>query len=154
MGIIDDILDFLAFIILLGVAIAISFNVIIPEFKESQIIPAVFVDKSAPERKGYDFSEPFDGTYSKMEVVLFSQVQDNEIPLPTPKRYFVGGTVGGSGATRVDVPSDYRADLQSLGVITYNAIRGESNSYRYKVDFNYGASSSSSDDIFQIRQVR
>lgn len=142
MDVAEDVLDFLAFLFLLGICLAVAFGVVLPVVYESSDNSATVIsDKTAPTQEGYKLATGFDGTYSQMEAVLITQVQDPQIPAPS--HYKVKG---------LDVGIDriYRADLQNLGAASFDQLKSDGPSARYKIGFNYGPTSSPKDDYYEF----
>lgn len=137
MRFVDDFLDFLLFIALLGVGLSVAFTVVIPSFNEVDNSVA-YVDKSTPEYLGYEVNSDYDGKLSKLEAVLVSQVQDFD--LPEPKVF----TVGTNGATMIRVNETYESEynlnsVKNQVVSWLNSLGG--NDTRFELKYNYGFSS-------------
>jgi hypothetical protein len=155
MGVVDDVLDFLAFLFLLGICIAVAFGVVLPTFYEQDDITSnVLEDKSSPTSEGIVSSTSYDGTMTKLEAVLVTQVQDTG--LPYPKRYVIEpdknfSTIDGLDAS---VDSSYGGDIKSYGVDAYNKMHGldSTNTGKYKVKYNYGVTDDPSDDFYYIEK--
>jgi hypothetical protein len=86
----EDILDFLAFLALLGICLAVAFGLVLPATHNATVTsPVALVDKTSPTTQGYANDSSFDGGLSKLEVVLMTQVQD--FAIPDPKFYQITG---------------------------------------------------------------
>src|SRR5690606_16959060 len=81
---IEDMLDLIVTIFLLGLTVSISFTVILPIFNEDKNQVGL-VDKTSPEFLGYDLDDNYDGALGYLDVVLVTQMQD--FNLPEPKRF-------------------------------------------------------------------
>lgn len=137
MRFIDDFLDFLLFIFVLGIGLSVAFTVVLPAFNEADDSVA-YVDKSTPEYLGYEVNSDYDGKLSKLEAVLVSQVQDFD--MPEPKVF----TVGANGATMVRVNETYESEynlnsVKNQVVSWLNSLGG--NETRFEMRYNYGFTS-------------
>lgn len=144
MDTLDDALDLLAFLALLGLCVAVSFGLVLPVYYDTvNIEDQSIVDKTSPREEGYVNASEYDGTMSKLEVVLTSQVQESSIP--APRVYKIHD---------MEIPIDtyYREDLQKLGVAVYNKLHQQdpSGSGRYHFKLNFGATSSEDDDYYEL----
>jgi hypothetical protein len=129
-------LDLLLFIVVLGVCLAVSFTIVTPMTKDD--INTDIVDKTAPQILGYGNKSSFDGTSSKMEVILSTQVQDFSIP--DPKRYKVGSSM-------INIGSTYEGEEQDIAELAYTELsktdpNGEG---RYEAVYEYGVPPTVSD---------
>lgn len=154
MGIVDDALDFLAFIFLAGICLAVAFGVILPVFYETEDISSnVIEDKSAPTSEGFAV-DTYDGTMSKLEVILLTQVQD--FGLPEPKRYVVEPDNNVTTIEGLDIPinSLYQTDIRTWGIGTFGALNPTdgTNTGKYTVKFNYGATDAIADDFYYVNK--
>lgn len=128
----DDIFDLLAFILLFGACIAITFGLVLPAVYDfNDPMENALLDKTAPVEVGYGNESNYDGTMSKMDVVLLSQVQD--FSMPEPKKYKINGSM-------VDVTANYRGMLQEIGISVFNMLDDvdPNGTGRYEIDYYYG----------------
>lgn len=103
MNFIDDITDFLVFVVLFAAFSTIGLELVLPEYYDSvRISQESITDKTAPTALGYVEETNYRGELSFAEVLIMTQIQD--ISIPAPKRYAVGNTV-------VEIGSEYRAEL-------------------------------------------
>lgn len=87
----DSALDFVTFIIVLGIVVAISLNLVIPIVKDSQqLVYQEQYDKTIEKIQG-DMAEPqTDGSYSIEETVL--QIMGQSYFMPEPRIISIAGT--------------------------------------------------------------
>jgi hypothetical protein len=127
---IDDVLDVLGFILLLGVCIAVSFSVVLPMTKQETNTTAL-ADKTAPKSVGYVSNSGYDGKMSKMEVVLMTQVQD--FNMPEPKVFMVGTMKKEIGS--VYEGQDTEISFETIAQLNISDPTG-SKRYSFKYNFN------------------
>lgn len=156
MSLVEDALDFIAFIIVLGVSLAVAFGVVIPIVNEKEDLSSnTLIDKSSPLIKGTELESSYDGTLSKLEVILMTQVQDSDIP--KPQRFVVKNPANNSvldvniGALGATYRSGY--NLNKYGTETKNLLSSDNSAtFKYKVGYHYGATKK--DDFYVIEKVR
>ena len=144
-SIVEDAFDLVLFIVVAGVFLVSSFNIVIPMTKDDKTSESALMDKTTPSEKGYESLSSYDGAMNKWEVVLMTQVQDFD--LPEPKKYK-------AGSFEVPVGSLYEAGEKATGIRVYSAINGsDSNGQgRYILDYNYGTVPNISDDLYIIKK--
>lgn len=143
MKIIEDILDLVASIFLIGLTISISFTVVLPIFYEDKNQVGL-VDKTSPEFLGYDLDSNYDGAMGYLDVLLATQLQDYN--LPEPKQF----TIATDNPDMVLVDSTYNSafNLNKVKDITIGLLNREGNvDSRYRVKHNYGLSTNNSTNL-------
>lgn len=136
-SLVDDMLDLLGAIIFLGVCLAVSFGVIV-NLMYQQPSANFLIDKTAPLYQGETPISSYDGTLSKLQVILLTQIQDYN--MPEPRHFVVASTTGGSPADiNIDtIGPDYSTsyDLQQYGNEVATVLEGDtSNATQYQVGF-------------------
>lgn len=157
MSIVEDTLDFLVFLFFLGLCLAVAFGVIIPIVHDSSSASSVgIVNKTAPKAQGSAVTTSFDGTYSSLDIVLMSQVQDFE--MPEPKRFVVQSPVSDS---KVDIDiadigvlyeTDYNQQKYANQLANLLSVSGVDN-HRYVINYFNGASGLA-DDYYIIEKKK
>lgn len=158
MNIVEDILDFLAFLFFLGLCLAVGLGLILPVVYENPERASVgFQDKTSPVIVGDRVDSTYDGTVSRLEIALYTQVQDFD--MPKPKKY------------RVESPTDTRKvdiDVQAQGAYyksSYNMNKNAKDSYdvlngdtdiqtRYEFVYSTNDTEDKSDDFYTFRERR
>lgn len=143
MKIVEDILDLVVAIFLIGLTISVSFTVVLPIFNEDKNQVGL-VDKTSPEFLGYDLDSSYDGARSYLDVVLATQVQD--FNLPEPKQF----TIATDNPDMVLIDSTYNSsfNLNEVKNITTALLNREGNTdSRYRVKHNYGLSTNNSTNL-------
>lgn len=143
MKIIDDILDLVVAIFLLGLTISIAFTVVLPIFYEDKEQVGL-VDKTSPEFLGYDLDSTYDGSMSYLDVILSSQLQD--FNLPEPKQF----TIATDNPDMVVVDSTYSSSFnlnEVKSIMTTLLDREGTKDSRYRVQHNYGLSTNNSTNL-------
>ena len=140
---IEDILDLIVTIFLLGLTVSISFTVILPIFNEDKNQVGL-VDKTSPEFLGYDLDDNYDGALGYLDVVLVTQMQD--FNLPEPKRF----TLATENPSMILVDSTYNSsyNLNQVKEIMLSLLNreGTTNS-RYRMSHNFGLTTNNSTNI-------
>lgn len=157
MNIVDDALDFLLFIFFLGICLAVAFGIVIPiVYDQNDLSSQTLADKTSPTIKGLELDTTYDGTLSKFDVVLMSQIQDYD--MPNPKHYKVENPTNGS-LVDVDIEqlkANYRSDynLDKYGDEIKNALVSDNTlTGKYKIFYDYGTSAGKEDDFYIIKKV-
>lgn len=140
MSIVDDVLDFLAFLLVLGVCIAVAFSVVLPSTREQE--QTVLVDKSAPSAEGYASGFTTSDEMNKLEVMLMTQVQDGGMPAPSRFKIL--------DAPENAVNQDYKAYTANVFYEHRERMSADTSSF-YIVDYDYGATEATSDDVYTIK---
>lgn len=79
----DSALDFLVFILVLGLVVALGFNFTIPVVKQAKEMSYVETyDKTADNLKGLNITNDYDGCLSSDEIVLMAMSQTYFMPKP------------------------------------------------------------------------
>lgn len=143
MKFIEDMLDLIVTIFLLGLTVSISFTVILPIFNEEKNQVGL-VDKTSPEFLGYDLDDNYDGALGYLDVVLVTQMQD--FNLPEPKRF----TLATENPSMILVDSTYNSayNLNQVKDIMLTLLNreGTTNS-RYRMSHNYGLTTNNSTNL-------
>lgn len=135
----EDILDFLGFLVLLGVCIAVAIGIVVPAMHSSFMTEdKAIVDKTAPLQEGFDNQTNFDGAMSKVEVALMMRVQD--FGIPEPNRFKVRDGL-------YEVRSSYEANEELYAEEVFKTLHTSDpgNNLRYRWEYNYGAPPSDMD---------
>ena len=143
---VDDILDLILMIILLGVSVGVGFSLILPMAnQETLILNENIVDKSAPNILGDVSSFDYDGKLTKMEVLLQTQIQDFSIP--RPKSFKVGGM-------SVAIEELYRdnENLQYIGITTWNELKklDPTGNAKFSIRYNWNNTFNTEDDFYEV----
>jgi len=132
-NIVEDILDLLGFIILLGVVITVGVGIVVPAMHNSFFTDSLTLyDKTAPKAEGFENPVAYDGKLSKMEVALMMRVQDYGIP--EPNRFKVHNDLY-EVQSSYEVLEEFYADevFKTLHALDPN------NVLRYRWRYNYGS---------------
>lgn len=122
----DSALDFITFIIVLGIVVAISFNLVIPIVKDSQqLIHQEQYDKTIQKAQGDIADTNVDGTYSIEEIVL--QVMGQSYFMPYPRVIDLGGT-----RLIIEADQGFSPITKGIGMQAYEAVETWANDYRAK----------------------
>lgn len=136
---VDDALDFIVFLMLLGICLSTAFGVVLPVvYNYSHVGLELREDKSAPKIEGYTNVTNFDGTYTKEDIALMLQVQD--LDLPEPKVIEINGT-------KVDINASYIPDKVMYGKIIADNLDSDK---KYEFILDYGDESTPRDDFYKI----
>lgn len=144
----DDALDFLILILVLSVCVALGFGVVIPLLNDHNMgYQTELVDKSALQLSGSDQNDStYDGTLSRKEVILMTQVQDYSMPYP---RRLTTPTLA------VNITSLYKLDVIGYGTKVNNDLKDDTDSTgysepRYAVNYSYGVVNILGDESYAI----
>lgn len=87
-------------------------------------------DKNSGSNKGYLINEygAYDGTLSKLEVVLISQIQDENMPYP--RKIVVNGL-------DVEVPFTYKEYAFEAGQNVWLMVKSQANNMRYSLNYEF-----------------
>lgn len=127
----DGIFDLVITIFLLAACVLISFNVIVPMLETTSSVSTALYDKSIIATEGYKNEETYDGSMTKEEIVLMTQIQDSY--MPNPKVYLVNTDM-------VEVDEQYKSYLDTYGNSTFTNLltidpTGQS---KFVVNYNEG----------------
>ena len=120
----DSALDFIIFIIVLGIVVSISFNLVIPIVKESQELKySEQYDKTIQIIQGDKAEEQTDGNYSIEEIVL--QVMGQSYFMPYPRVVDLAGE-------KIDIQADkgFSPVAKTVGMQAYVGIETWANEYK------------------------
>lgn len=136
MNLLDDLEDLVAFVVLAGICLVFSFQIVVPAFHDdSELTQVAIEDKTAPTIKGVEQDSSYDGTMNRAEVTLTTQVQD--IGMPNPKYYIVKNDRGTGNDYEVDMLKEgahyqINAKLDEYATSTYNMLL-DNTKYEVKV---------------------
>ena len=140
---IEDMLDLIATIFLLGLTISISFTVVLPIFNEDKNQVGL-VDKSSPEFLGYELDDNYDGALGYLDVILATQMQD--FNLPEPKRFTIATENPSMILVDTTFNSAYNLNQVKNVIVDLLNREGTENS-RYRMSHNYGLTVNNSTNI-------
>lgn len=126
-----EMLDLGLFILVLGLVISLGVNNLYKTYRQVQSESYSYMeDKNTGKSKGYLINEygAYDGTLSRMQVVLMSQIQDSN--MPSPRKIVVNGT-------DVEVPFNYQEYRFESGQNIWLLIKNEDSKTRYSIDYQY-----------------
>ncbi|ROR31735.1 hypothetical protein EDD66_101353 [Mobilisporobacter senegalensis] len=87
-------------------------------------------DKNTGKNKGFLINEygTYDGTLSKLEVVLVSQIQDEN--MPNPRKIIINGL-------DVDIPFTYKEYAFECGQNVWLMVRNQPDNARYSLNYKF-----------------
>jgi len=141
----EGILDILLFLIIGGICLSIGFGFVFSMTRDIDEIKHFISDKSVQLENNYIDNNSYDDSLSGFEVILLTQVQDNNMPFPRKYKVY---------SYEQDVFPSYREDLIPFGVQVYNQLKGSDPTLlgRYEIKYSYGSTDSSSDDYYYIER--
>lgn len=105
-------------------------------------------DKNVGKAKGILINEygAYDGTLSKLEVILMSQIQDDNMPYP--RKLIVSGM-------NVDIPITYKEYAYQSGQNIWLMVKNDANDTRYSLNYTFitGDDGAITDEYFAIDKV-
>lgn len=158
MNIVEDVLDFLAFLFFLGLCLVVGLGLVMPVVYENPEHTSVgFQDKTSPVIMGDKVDSSYDGTISRLEAVLYTQVQDFD--MPSPKKYRVESATD-TRVWLVDIASQgayykssYNMNKNASDVFT--VLNGDtSNNKRYEIVYNTNGTEDKTDDFYSFKERR
>lgn len=149
MDITDDVLDFLVFLVLLGVCVAVAFGAVLPAVYDSGEMESLVVrDKTAPEELGYVNRTENRDHLTPLEVALMLRVQDISLPKPNILKF-----TSEDGTEQVaNFNADFFGDIDNSVRLFYDFITSNSSSpeSKYTVEFSFGELPAESDDFYYL----
>lgn len=145
-----EMLDIGLLIIVLGLAISLGINNLYKTYRQVQSDSLSYMeDKNTGKSKGYLINEygTYDGTLSKMQVVLMSQIQDSN--MPSPRKVVVNGK-------DVDIPFNYKEYRFECGQNIWLLVKNQDNTTRYSIDYKYSVDSNGTvkDEFYAVNAVK
>ena len=145
-----DMLDIALLVLVMTLAITLGFSAL---YKSMRLVEnsgdAYMEDKNTGSDKGYLINEygAYDGTLSQMEVVLVSQIQDENMPSPTKIK--VNGL-------DVQIPFTYREYYYECAQNVWLMIMNQPSNSRYSLTYKFttAANGTLSDQYFAIDKMK
>lgn len=142
-------LDLALLVIVLGVVISLGVTTLYKANRQVQRNDQNFMeDKNTGRNRGYlfDKTDLYDGTLSKMQVILLTQVQDSNMPYPRSLQLNNG---------RIDLPVWQKEARFECGQDAWNLIKNQDSSTRYSIEYiNYlDQNGEIVDDFFEIKPI-
>lgn len=143
-------LDLGLLIIVLGVVISLGVTTLYKTNRQVQRNSHNFMeDKNTGRSRGYllDKSGLYDGTLSKMQVILLTQIQDSNMPYPRSIQI---------NNKRIDLPVSYKEARFECGQDVWNLIKNQDSSTRYSMEYQYnlGQNDEILDEYFEIMAIQ
>lgn len=130
----DGVFDFLVMVLVLAIVVGLGFVMILPLTQDSFMEYSERVEDKAMLREVKDYAAEIDGVtipeeknMSALEVILMTQIQDEN--LPAPKALTL------QGGNRIEIDTSYRIGRESFGVLVWNQL--PSKTARYNVAYDY-----------------
>lgn len=144
-----DMIDMALLVIVMALAITLGFGTL---YKSIRLVEnsgdSYMEDKNTGRDQGYLINEygAYDGTLSKMEVVLVSQIQDENMPSPTKIK--VNGL-------DVQIPFTYREYYYECAQNVWLMIMNQSGDSRYSLTYRFttAANGTLNDEYFAIDKL-
>lgn len=145
-----EMLDLGLLIVVLGLALSLGVNDLHKTYRQVQSDSLSYMeDKNTGKSKGYLINEygAYDGTLSRMQVVLISQIQDSN--MPSPRKIVVNGT-------DVDVPFNYQEYRFESGQNIWSLVKTQESGTRYSIDYQYTVDSNGivTDEFYAVNPVK
>ncbi len=143
-------LDLGLLVVVLGIVISLGVTTLYKTNRQVQLSSQNFMeDKNTGRSRGYlrNKSGLYDGTLSKMQVVLLTQIQDYNMPFPRNLR------INGSS---VDIPVWYKEARYESGQNVWNIIKHQDSSTRYSMVYQYNLDENEEivDEYFEIKTIQ
>ena len=143
-------LDLGLLVIVLGVVISLGVTTLYKTNRQVQRNSHNFMeDKNTGRSRGYllDKSGLYDGTLSKMQVILLTQVQDSNMPYPRSVQI---------NNIRIDLPVSYKEARFECGQVVWNLIKHQDSSTRYSMEYQYslGQNEEILNEYFEIMPIQ
>lgn len=144
-----DMLDLALLILVLALTISLGFGIIYSSIRLVDNSANSFMeDKNTGRNKGYIINEygAYDGTLSQLEVVLVSQIQDDN--MPSPRKIKVNGL-------DVQVPFNYREYSYECAQNVWLMVKNQPRNSRYSLTYNFvnAPDGTLSDQYFAINKL-
>lgn len=159
----DSGLDFLEFIILLGVVLAITFNTVIPIMKESNdLYYSETYDKTASKLNGLSAEDAYDGAMTVEEVTLAVIGQNYFMPNPGKLNIcgldievsnniaFSPNSLDLGNKTRVSIQNWYNKFKTNGYSIDFEDVPMDIGSARFMIMFDMNSGDTNSDDTYSL----
>ena len=144
----DGMFDLLTFILVLGACLFIGFGIMGGMTKAASQTVALD-DKTMPELRGDNIVVETDGSLSRLDAILMTQVQDYNMPYP---RRLTTENESGAESLRIDITSVYKLDVVGYGVMLYNELRTHPTDQKYYLEYDYGVHNVENDESYRLRR--
>ena len=143
-------LDLGLLVVVLGIVISLGVTTMYKTNRQVQVSSQNYMeDKNTGRSRGYlrNKSGPYDGTISKMQVVLLTQIQDSNMPFPRNLRI---------NEISVDLPVWYKEARYESGQNVWNIIKHQDGSTRYSMEYQYnlGENEEIVNEYFEIKPIQ
>ncbi len=142
----DGILDLTVMVIVLAVVVAIAMGLIVPLVSQTyEDSRQMNYDKTVYKSLGETVISygSYDGTMSKLEVILATQVMDWGMPEPRKIRV---------EDTDIEITSTYRTELMQYAGMIWNKIGADPGTTKYNYVYDIGNPSTDMDDAYTIKR--
>lgn len=143
-------LDLGLLVVVLGIVISFGVTTLYKTNRQVQVSSQNYMeDKNTGRSRGYllNKSDFYDGTLSKMQVVLLTQIQDSNMPFPRNLTI---------NEIRVDIPVWNKEVRFECGQNVWNLIKHQDYSTRYSMEYQYslGQNEEIVDEYFEIKPIQ